>query len=243
MSATSSRLRRLAVARRHVDRPGSDARRRLPSNGGSQAMRSRQPFGRADRTPCSHSERRRRAARRLSSSGPARRWRSGRGCASPSGLTQTAARMAQAGRHRRHGPTASGKSAAGAGLGRGLGGTVINADAMQIYAPADPDGAALGRRNGRGRRMGSTACCPLAEALSAGALARARAPARSSAGGGRSDPVRRHRALSAALMQGFSPFPPLPADFRERPAALGRDGRRGASRAAGRSSTRQSRRG
>ena len=66
------------------------------------------------------------------------------------------------------GPTASGKSALALALAEQRGGTVINADAMQIY-DAFPILTAQPTRGGRARarRIASMACCRCSETLSA----------------------------------------------------------------------------
>ncbi len=96
------------------------------------------------------------------------------------------------------GPTASGKSGLALALAERLGGTVINADSMQVYRELrHPHGAA--RRGGRGARAAcALRLCQRGGGLLGRALCRRRrhGPSREAqAAGPRADRRRRHRAL------------------------------------------------
>lgn len=115
------------------------------------------------------------------------------------------------------GPTASGKSALAVDLAERLDGTVINADAMQVYREmsvltARPGAADLARAP---HRLYGT--LPAAEACSA-ALWRGKAVAeiRAAQAAGRVPVVTGGTGLYLkALMQGLSPVPDVPEEIRE----------------------------
>ncbi len=122
------------------------------------------------------------------------------------------------------GPTASGKSALALELAATLGGTIINADALQIYRDlrvlsARPDAAALARvphrlygyldaaERGSAGRWRELALTEIADAHTAGRLP--------IVVGGTGLYLR-------ALQQGLAAIPPIPAAIREEAAALHR---------------------
>ena len=125
------------------------------------------------------------------------------------------------------GPTATGKSALALDLAEAMGGTIINADSMQVYSDlriltARPDEASLGRVP---HRLYGT--IPAAEACSAAhwrTLAIAEIDAARSAGR-RPVLVGGTGLYLKALMEGLSPMPAVPRDIRReataRHAALG----------------------
>jgi tRNA dimethylallyltransferase len=120
------------------------------------------------------------------------------------------------------GPTASGKSRLALALAEALGGTIINADSMQVYRDLDvltarPEPAALGRAPHR-----LYGVIDAAEACSAGrwrAMATAEIAATRAAGrlpllvGGTGLYIR-------ALLDGLAPVPPVPGRLRDEARAL-----------------------
>ena len=127
MSATSSRLRRLAVGTTTASTPGSDIAFGRAVERDLAGDARRQPVGRADRAAVAPQDLRRRAARSRR-----RARRSGRGCSSPSGsskLPRAWPSMSSSSPDRP--PRASRRWRSR--LAEKRGGTVINADAMQTY--------------------------------------------------------------------------------------------------------------
>ena len=132
------------------------------------------------------------------------------------------------------GPTASGKSALALALAQELGGTVINADSMQVYrdlriitARPTPQDEARGAASAlrpcrRGRELFGR---PLVRDARAALAAVERA--------GAADPGRRHRALFQGADRGLAAVPPIPADPSRggARAACGRAGGRALCRA------------
>lgn len=120
------------------------------------------------------------------------------------------------------GPTASGKSALALDLAEALGGTIINADSMQVYRDlpiltAQPDSADLDRVPHR--LYGFLELDDACDAQRWAALA-AQEIAAVLASGGVPILVGGTGLYLRALTTGFSPFPEIPADIRDQARAL-----------------------